>query len=378
MANAKRDTLRSIVTAKGSQNGSMDVHPSGRAESFPGGPGTVLWHTFPYHPNTFHRASGPHAHPRRQPAEQAAEQRTEELGRTDSFLVRSHVLSPPISPMTQPPTHQSRPEDKREYLSASQHLATPVKEEPGSNVERSAAHGFPTDASFRTSMSVSDADTVKQPPPRRTSLADAVPQAFNNTMPSPMALSVPSILSSQTSSGMDTQQRDLFEALVRVCTNAARTYWRSQCRSYSTAVVYRPRAEHGRYRTAPYGRPASRSYHVMMGAQRRRTLVAEAPRGLMDHLVCIADGLWERAIASGSHAEELQAVHRMGNLYSWGDRVVNAAREMELLSDEAVYAVVMAARDLVSWLLCEEGKREIDGLWEGRWVFGGIGVGRVD
>lgn len=46
-----------------------------------------------------------------------------------------------------------------------------------------------------------------------------------------------------------------------------------------------------------------------------------------------------------------------------------------MADEEEVYRVVMAGRDLCSWCLCEEGKREIDGLWEGKWVFGGVVLG---
>ena len=43
--------------------------------------------------------------------------------------------------------------------------------------------------------------------------------------------------------------------------------------------------------------------------------------------------------------------------------------------EEEVYRIVMAGRDLCGWCLCEEGKREIDALWEGKWVFGGVVLG---
>lgn len=69
----------------------------------------------------------------------------------------------------------------------------------------------------------------------------------------------------------------------------------------------------------------------------------------------------------------------MGNLYAWGERVLVAARGGDggpwVADEEDVYRVVMAGRDLCSWCLCEEGKREIDGLWGGLWGVGGVGMG---
>ena len=62
-------------------------------------------------------------------------------------------------------------------------------------------------------------------------------------------------------------------------------------------------------------------------------------------------------------------MHRMGNLYAWGERVVRAAREAGAGESgveegvEEVWEVVMAARDLVAWLLCEEAKEEVWDVW---------------
>lgn len=44
----------------------------------------------------------------------------------------------------------------------------------------------------------------------------------------------------------------------------------------------------------------------------------------MDYVFCIAQLVWARATRAGEHAEELEAVHRMGNLYAWGEKVVAA------------------------------------------------------
>lgn len=110
----------------------------------------------------------------------------------------------------------------------------------------------------------------------------------------------------------------------------------------------------------------------------------ESSLQLMDYMQRISQMLWDRAIRSGDHAEILEAVHRMSNLYSWGNRVraaaewrigegvgleIEAGTSMAVMVDrEAVLDVTRASRDLVSWLLSKDGKRKIDQLEE--WDFG--------
>ncbi|KAI9880411.1 MAG: hypothetical protein M1830_003451 [Pleopsidium flavum] len=368
MARSDRDDSRPFSTTTGPLYENTDLQQSQHA-----GSRTTPWQIASSPPTHTIFASSSMVDLRCPPAEH----RMEKLERASRFRTRSHILSPPISPTSQPPAHHPRPRDPREISPSRRQSAAVVKDEPGPTPDFIATHQLPANASFPSSMSVSNEGTIKPSRPSRISLADAVSRAFNQ-VPSPMILPSPSLLSSHTPTDLRDQQHDLFEALARICTNAARTYWRSQCRSNSIILMRRGCIERGRYRQEPYDRHGGQAYYAMFGPHRRRAHPAETLPGLLDFLVRIADGLWDRAKASASHAEELQAVHRMGNLYSWGDRVVNAARGTEALSEEGVHTVVMAARDLASWLLCEEGKREIDGLWEGRWVFRGIGLGRVD
>lgn len=106
----------------------------------------------------------------------------------------------------------------------------------------------------------------------------------------------------------------------------------------------------------------------------------------MDYMQLISQMLWDRAIRSGDHTEILEAVHRMGNLYSWGDKV-RAAAEWKIQEGvgsglgtgaslaampnrEAILDVTRASRDLVSWLLSEDGKRKVDQLRVEEWDFG--------
>lgn len=142
------------------------------------------------------------------------------------------------------------------------------------------------------------------------------------------------------------RQQELFEGLEQACTRAACAYWRSQCDSALDKRVIRS----SRYRRRDHFHPY-RTEHFRSQQQ----------LSLADYLVRIAQKLWERATASSDHAAELEAVHRMGNLYAWGERIAMAARgEMAFGTQDGVFRIVMVARDLASWLLNEEAKREID------------------
>lgn len=104
----------------------------------------------------------------------------------------------------------------------------------------------------------------------------------------------------------------------------------------------------------------------------------------MDYMQRISQMLWDRAIRSGDHAEMLEAVHRMGYLYLRGNKVraaaewrigegvglgLEASTSMAVMVDRAaVLDVTRASRDMVSWLLSEDGKRKVEQLEE--WDFG--------
>ena len=146
------------------------------------------------------------------------------------------------------------------------------------------------------------------------------------------------------------------------------------------------------------------------GKERQNSRFKEMARGgqllLPDYLALIAERVWSRARGGGEHSACLDAVHRMGNLYSWGETVVAAANgdesggdsfaarinshggfrdtdatvedgkvvqegedtDYEQRFEDSVFRVVMAARDLAGFLLCEEGKVEIEDLWTREWV----------
>ncbi|MCJ1294729.1 hypothetical protein MMC34_006287 [Xylographa carneopallida] len=140
------------------------------------------------------------------------------------------------------------------------------------------------------------------------------------------------------------RQVELFQSLERSCTAAAQTYWHSQCDSsfFQPLVLRRPRLRRNQRESEPYptGRIRSLPQHSLASC-----------------LSDIARNVWERAEGP---AEELEAVYRMGNIYSWGERVIRAARgELGIAPEEEIFKVVIAALDLTSWMLCEEAKAEI-------------------
>lgn len=173
------------------------------------------------------------------------------------------------------------------------------------------------------------------------------------------------------------QQRELFRALERICTVAAATYWRSQRRAVIDERCHVARAAHHFVLTRGLMTPTNRRYHPY--AHGAETGFRECSLGLTDYVLRIAHLLWDRATRLSEHSEELEAVHRMGNLYSWGRKVADAAAgnfeegaaghdPMWALREEAVMEVMMAGRDLAAWLLNEHAKREIDELLERRWI----------
>ena len=104
----------------------------------------------------------------------------------------------------------------------------------------------------------------------------------------------------------------------------------------------------------------------------------ESELSLTDYLLRIADKMWKQAKQAPQNSERLEFIRRVGNLLSWSEKVTAAAwkepTEPEM-SQEAILDVVMAARDLTSWFLCQDGKREIDRLCKDIWGFGAVEMG---
>lgn len=98
----------------------------------------------------------------------------------------------------------------------------------------------------------------------------------------------------------------------------------------------------------------------------------------MDYLLRITDKMWKQTKQALHNSDKFELIHRIGNMFSWSEKVMAAAgREVTELnmSQEAVLDVVMAARDLTSWFLCEDGKREIDRMCKDIWGIEAVETG---
>ncbi|KAI9704365.1 MAG: hypothetical protein M1836_007228 [Candelina mexicana] len=159
--------------------------------------------------------------------------------------------------------------------------------------------------------------------------------------------------------GMHDRQRELFKTLERLCTHTGRYYSRSE---HDQRWSPGGRTNHFPFcRHHPYARPITHP-------SRNRTPQSYQPQTsttLLDYISCISTTLWSTAFTSptSSHFAKQQAVQRMANLYSWADNVVSEASSQRVLTEEEVFGVVMSARDLASWCLCEMEKAEIERLW---------------
>ncbi|MCJ1318097.1 hypothetical protein MMC15_003424 [Xylographa vitiligo] len=141
------------------------------------------------------------------------------------------------------------------------------------------------------------------------------------------------------------RQLELFRKLERLCTAAAQHYWRSQCHSsFSKPAVHRrPRLRRAQRESGPY--PTGR--------------IPSPPQHSFDSCLSeIARTLYERAEGP---AQEVEAVHRMGNLYGWSELILDASRggDLEIATEEVIFGVVIAAFEMTSWMLHQKSKEEI-------------------
>lgn len=98
---------------------------------------------------------------------------------------------------------------------------------------------------------------------------------------------------------------------------------------------------------------------------------------LMDYMQRISQMLWDRATGSRDHAEILEAVHRVGNFNSWGDRV-RAAAEWKIQedvglppqTDTSIAVVVNREAVLEVARASEDRKRKLDQFGVKEWHFG--------
>ena len=110
----------------------------------------------------------------------------------------------------------------------------------------------------------------------------------------------------------------------------------------------------------------------------RHIYTEDARLDLKTLLSRICNQMWERAMSSDSRQEEELAVNRMMDLYGWahcvGRAKVKADVEGELISDGDMVTLFLAARDLAGWLLFEQGKGEVQRLWESYGMAGNRGI----
>ncbi|KAI9724331.1 MAG: hypothetical protein M1812_000399 [Candelaria pacifica] len=214
--------------------------------------------------------------------------------------------------------------------------------------------------SFDEEGSNSSESTI-QIPPHRHSTFD---QDDNQCPLSPLYSDTTSEGVSADPNGMWERQHALFENLERLCTNAAKYY--SHNERHQRWSTSRRTSSPTSHRHHPYARSTTHSYrpHIPHSYQTHTST-------LLEYISRISTTLWTTALTcpTPSHFAELQAVHRMGNLYSWAETVILAVSNRGILSDEEVFRVVVSARDLVVWCLHEVGKTQIERLWK-EWVAG--------
>ena len=293
----------------------------------------------------------------------------------DPDVSRGLVESPPVSPLSQPLLKTIY--TGHESYAGGQYFLPPQQSCDGANttaythnakvetVDSSSGHLTDDASAYMSMFENSDTST-----PRPTSET----QVYSQNRVSDVTAST-----AYTANAADivTQQLDLFTSLETACTNAARSYWRSQCESafdlpQGSRVRYR---RHPPVRIAPYAlSERSRTAHIYSNVHPSAAHPTQqqlpAQPTLRDYIHAISDGLWRRASCRDtSPSAQLEAVHRIGNLYTWTEHVVSSARgEFGLASRGTVFNVVMAARDMCTWMLDEAGKKRIEALWETAWA----------
>ena len=149
-------------------------------------------------------------------------------------------------------------------------------------------------------------------------------------------------------------QQVLFRSVEALCTTAARNFWLSQsnCALDRPFSAFENRQCLHRYRYHPYS------------ASRRCPQAHQQATGLAAYLIRIANMIWERALRAGDHAQELDAVYRMGNLYHWGNRVAMATRgDLGLMNKDSVFSIMLEATQMATYLLHDGMRSQIMELW---------------
>ncbi|KAI9797018.1 MAG: hypothetical protein M1833_005851 [Piccolia ochrophora] len=206
---------------------------------------------------------------------------------------------------------------------------------------------------------------MTSPPAPRPSISD---ETDRSTIIPDLSSPEPSISTTTSLSGNSPlleRQQDLFSLLAAICTSAAGTYWASvKC---STTPSGAPPVDDST--TSTLESSVRKRYYQY----RLRTSIVASHATLFDHLHALSSQMWAARPrppspqSAAATAAQTRAVHRMGNLYSWGGKVIQAVEMVEsgvsIVEDGVVWGVVMAARDLCAWCLSEEGKKAVEDAW---------------
>ncbi|KAI9751681.1 MAG: hypothetical protein M1835_001190 [Candelina submexicana] len=159
----------------------------------------------------------------------------------------------------------------------------------------------------------------------------------------------------------------LFETLERLCTHAGRYYSR---REHDQPWSPGSRTNHSPFLSTPSICSTQQSIPPAT-APRNYIINSRHQQSLLDYISCINTALWSTASHVSDDLPLRKTTSRTANseFYIPGPRMLSQTgnSQQRVLSDEEVFGVVMSARDLVSWCLCEKEKAEIERLWA-EWV----------
>lgn len=164
-------------------------------------------------------------------------------------------------------------------------------------------------------------------------------------------------VSSEASSdeAMLEHQQGVFRGIEQICTRSAKKYWQRQ--------DLRPYEIDGN------------------NVEQRRGNAEEEGVTLMEYVQLISHIQFERAQSSRNNNDGavVETLMRTMKLLTWAEQVrrlaLSGGREM---NDDDIMSAVVGARDLICWLLDEEGEAAFNQMWEGKCVYGGLVMSEDD
>ncbi|KAL9586468.1 MAG: hypothetical protein Q9212_000884 [Teloschistes hypoglaucus] len=150
-------------------------------------------------------------------------------------------------------------------------------------------------------------------------------------------------------------QQEFFREMEQICTRSARKYWQNQAFHYKT--------------------------NSNNSKRRRRDPEEEEGIALMEYVQRINHIQFECAQSYENNRDAVVAetLMRTMRLLAWAEQVrslaVSGGREM---SDDGIMRAVIGARDLVCWLLDDDGEAAFNQMWEGKFVYGGLVMSEDD